>query len=61
MMKKGEISMKKVKIKICGLKAMPIRSFRETRPEMEIGPEGHMYSPGSIWFRKELKRLARAK
>ena len=58
MMKKGEKSMK---IKICGLKAMPIRSFRETRPEMIIGPEGHMYSPGSIWFREELKRLAEAK
>ena len=50
-----------VKIKICGLKAMPVCSFRETRPEMEIGPEGHMESPGSIWFRKELKRLARRK
>ena len=50
-----------MKIKICGLKAMPVCSFRETRPEMEIGPEGHMESPGSIWFRKELKRLARVK
>ena len=50
-----------MKIKICGLKAMPVCSFRETRPEMEIGPEGHMESPGSIWFRKELKRLARRK
>ena len=50
-----------MKIKICGLKAMPVCSFREHSPEMEIGPEGHMYSPGSIWFRKELKRLARVK
>ena len=50
-----------MKIKICGLKAMPVCSFREHSPEMEIGPEGHMYSPGSIKFRKELKRLARKK
>jgi hypothetical protein len=35
--------------------------YKPLHPEMEIGPEGHMYSPGSIWFRKELKRLARAK
>ena len=34
------------------------QGLRELHPEMEIGPEGHMYSPGSIWFRKELKRLA---
>ena len=60
MMKKGEKSMKKVKA-LEPLKAMPICSFREHSPEMEIGPEGHMYSPGSIKFRKELKRLARAK
>ena len=33
--------------------------LREAHPEMEIGPEGHMGSPGSIWFRKELKRLAK--
>jgi len=35
--------------------------MKHTRPEMIIGSEGHMYSPGSIWFRKELKRLARRK
>jgi len=33
--------------------------LRHHHPEMEIGPEGHMYSPGSIWFRKELKRRAK--
>ena len=47
-----------VKIKICGLKAMPICSFREHSPEMEIGPEGHMHSPAHKWWTKELKRLA---
>ena len=34
------------------------QGLRELHPEMEIGPEGHMKSPGHIWWMKELKRLA---